>query len=139
MILKRLSIKQSIRILVCYVFAVLAMLAPTMVYAGDIQLTIKPKKCVSLYQGQACYQKFKISWYAMNQPLCLYIRGQENPEKCSDGLSKANHAYSFEGSSEVIVELRDSEKNIVASNKIEVVSVYKGKSRLRSTTGWRLF
>ncbi|HEY7774584.1 MAG TPA: DUF3019 domain-containing protein [Marinagarivorans sp.] len=102
------------------------------------QLVIKPQKCVSLHEGQICYQQVTFQWLsAKEQPLCLYLVGSSKPMTCATTSERISFTLDFKASNEQTFELRSSGGDIVSTATIEVVSVYKGKRR--ATTGWRLF
>lgn len=106
--------------------------------ADPIKLIIKPKKCVSLHEGQMCYQKVTFQWLPLKEePLCLYLTGSSKPMTCATTSERVTFTLNFKASEQQTFELRSDSGDIVSTASIDVVSVYKGQRR--ATTGWRLF
>ena len=111
------------------------------VYAetSDWRLKIEPKKCVSLRQGQVCYQDLKISWVAPRADnYCIHIYGENHSVKCWSQSSRGQIKLEFQGKSSQKFVLRKQHQNKdYASSTLEVKWVYKNQRNLR--TGWRMF
>lgn len=102
-------------------------------------LDIQPKKCVTLRQGQICYQDVDISWYAsINDNYCLYIEKEDKPVRCWQKSTKGHLSIEFQGeyTQKFLLRKEGDQKNL-ASTILEVKWVYKNQRNLR--TGWRMF
>lgn len=104
---------------------------------ADVIFSVKPLKCVALHKGQVCYQKLNFKWNSDNKNLCLYALESNALLHCNVQNTPVTFRYEFASDQNQAFELRDEEGNSVATVKIEVASVYKGKRR--ATTGWRIF
>ena len=106
--------------------------------ADTTPFTVKPKKCVTLHEGQMCYQHVTFQWFSDKEmPLCLYRNGTSKPMACAKESGLVSFTLDIRASREQQFELRNSSGSIISSKAFEVVSVYKGQRR--ATTGWRLF
>lgn len=104
---------------------------------ADVVFDVKPLKCVALHKGQVCYQKLNFKWHSENKKLCLYALENKEPLHCTAQNTPVAFRYNFASDQNQAFELRDEAGNSLATVKIEVASVYKGKRR--ATTGWRIF
>ena len=118
-----------------FIFTVLGW--PLSYAMADVVFSVKPLKCVALHKGQVCYQKLNFKWNSDNKDLCLYALESNAPLHCNVQNTPVTFRYEFANDHNQVFELRDKEGNSVATVKIEVASVYKGKRR--ATTGWRIF
>lgn len=102
-------------------------------------LSVKPKRCVALHQGQACFQKLSFS---LNTPgegsFCLYRSRSETPLICWEGNELTKYIYKFEDSQTEQFHIKDkATETILAKQEVRVAWVYKSKKQAPS--GWRLF
>jgi hypothetical protein len=107
--------------------------------ANEQYLTVNPKRCVALRQGQVCYQEIRFTWQALTEAnFCLYDEQSNNPLKCWTGKSKGSFAMDFQSPTSRNYILKNEDKNeMIASAKFIVAWVYGNKKRRR--TSWRLF
>lgn len=107
--------------------------------AENVQLTIKPTRCIALHEGQVCYQKININWKAdVADHYCLHEQDNKIPLICWDGVDNARWSYEFEGkTTQTFVLLRKADGKMVADVSIEVAWVYDARSRRESH--WRIF
>lgn len=112
----------------CHIFA-----------AENAQLNVRPTRCISLHEGQVCYQKVNITWKTeLADDYCLHLHDSKTPLMCWSNLASAKWSYEFEGSStQKIVLLRKQDAKLMAEVSIEVAWVYNASSRRESH--WRIF
>lgn len=116
-----------------------ALLIPAGTRAEPQQLQARPDKCVSLRQGQVCYQRVRLSWQtATAGDYCLYDASDKQPLKCWSNATSGNTLYSFASQTDREFHLtRDNNATPLAQARVTVSWVYKTKSRRRRS--WRLF
>lgn len=117
--------------------ALAALTCPWGYTMADEAFSVKPKKCVTLHKGQTCYQNLDFKWQADNKISCLYAVNTEVPLHCNRQSGSVVFRYEFASDKKQVFTLRDESGNNIATVKVEVASVYKGKRR--ATTGWRIF
>lgn len=103
------------------------------------KLTVKPNRCISLHQGQVCYQQVKLSWRTpVDGQYCLYVEQNEAALTCWQGAAQTEYHYTFEGSESTYFEIRPyGETRVLGRVKLQLASVYKTSTRSHSK--WRLF
>lgn len=107
--------------------------------ADQVRLTVTPDKCVTLRQGQTCYQTLQIEFEAMTTgDYCLKIVGQPSAIQCWSDVNSAQHRYALASDRAVDFEIVNGEQVTLAAVHVVVSWVYK-QSRHRSRSGWRLF
>jgi hypothetical protein len=106
---------------------------------GDNSLKIVPDRCISLHQGQICYQLTTLSWQMpITSDYCLFQEGVEEPLECWDTADNGTFKIDFQSSTPVIYQLQEvGSNNVLASSTVTVSWVYKSKKRQRRS--WRLF
>lgn len=118
--------------------SLLPLLASTHAWAASPLLEVSPSKCVTLKQGNNCYQDIEVQWQT-EQPgnYCLTLSTQEKPLQCWTNKNQGDFEFEFVGSNTAMLSLleQDSGKLVEQSN-IEVKWVYRNRSRNLS---WRLF
>ncbi|WP_374693669.1 DUF3019 domain-containing protein [Microbulbifer sp. TB1203] len=113
--------------------------APLLAEQNQVQLQVKPQRCVSLHQGQTCYQTLVFYWKTPTDgEYCLYYAHSQTPLTCWQGATQTQYEYEFESSESAEYEIRrNGQVEILGSTKVQVASVYK--SPKKSTSRWRLF
>jgi len=114
---------------------------PAILFADSLttQLSVKPDRCIALYQGQVCYQTVTFHWQTPEYgEYCLFIQNQANPLLCWMGDQRNTYAQEFKSKQSVVYEIRTKgSKEILFETKVKVAWVYK--SNRKSNSGWRLF
>lgn len=107
--------------------------------AQEAQLQVKPGRCISLHEGQVCYQKLIIQWQSLiADNYCLYQKSNPVALLCWDNVAQGSGAYEFSGSmSTDFILVRKRDEHILAEFKIDVVWVYDASSRRESH--WKIF
>lgn len=120
-------------------FIVTLTLAATILHAeSESQLVVKPNRCVTLHQGQTCYQKLTFSFSSESPQMhCLYRKSIASPITCWRGIL-SRYSYRFEGIDTEQFQVRDQEsQSIISTQEVRVAWVYKSKKK--GPSGWRLF
>lgn len=102
-------------------------------------LTAKPNRCISLHQGQVCYQSVVFNWQ-LAQPgnYCLYQQASKTPLQCWQATEHASYQYEFESNMSLSFYLRETTSQVmIGKTQVTVAWVYKTKRN--SSSGWRLF
>jgi len=106
---------------------------------ASIKLTVKPDRCITLYQGQACYQTLSFNWATPETgEYCLFNQEVSEPLFCWQGNQKQAQKYEFESEQSITYAIftRDK-KQKMAEVKVKVANVYKSKRK--NSRNWRLF
>lgn len=106
---------------------------------APIQLQVKPQRCISLHQGQVCYQKLTFSWRTpATGEFCLHDTQAGVVLTCWRGDEQTQHEYEFESreSADFAISYKGRDEALVKV-KVQVASVYKSPER--SNSRWRLF
>jgi len=117
----------------------LCLILPTgLARATDQQLSVSPGKCVTLKQGNRCYQDIDVRWQAPEAgDYCLKLATHEKPLQCWSNLKTANYEFEFVGRQTTMLGLIDAHSGkLLAQTDIEVKWVYRNRSRNLS---WRVF
>jgi hypothetical protein len=102
----------------------------------DNQLTLHPKKCVSLRQGQTCYVDIELQWSVkVNGNYCLYASNIEEPLQCWTQAQEGRFATEFSSDENTYFYLKHEQKTL-AEVELKMSWVYKRK---RSSVSWRVF
>ncbi len=106
--------------------------------AGTNGFEASPLKCVTLKQGNDCYQDIEVEWQSeLPGNYCLYLSSQEAPLKCWSNTEKASLKFEFIGSNSSKISLIETDTNkLLGQVMIEVKWVYRNRSRNLS---WRVF
>jgi hypothetical protein len=114
-------------------------LQPGLAKALDYQLIAKPAKCVSLNQGNICYQTISFHWQAPKESaMCLFQQEQEQPLKCWEQGGQGVYKHDFTSDRSLGYRLiLQSNGSVLAETAVEVKWVYKGRKNNRY--GWRVF
>ncbi|MBL4629744.1 MAG: DUF3019 domain-containing protein [Paraglaciecola sp.] len=106
---------------------------------GLPKLEIKPKKCVSLRQKQACYLKVTVSWKVKDaDKYCLHSTQQVKPIKCWPSTGQGTYSYDVTMEQDVTYTLSNkSTGKVIVSNKLPLAWVYKKEKFSHSS--WRIF
>ena len=122
--------------------------AANIVISPRVSLTVSPKKCVAMQQGQNCYLEVKINFQANNiGNYCLHLTGQTIALQCWQGSKQGKYEYAFESKTDLEFVITKqklnaqeskqklNEKLATAQVKMAWVHEKKGKPRM----SWRLF
>ena len=104
---------------------------------AENSLSLTPAKCVTLKQGNTCYQDLKVSWQADQLGYyCLFNSQNVEPEKCWKQANKGRVSFEFSGEKSVDYQLlKMPEKLPILQKHFSVKWVYKARPNNR----WRLF
>ena len=110
----------------------------TSVFADEVTLISHPAKCVSLKQGNTCYQTINLQWQAENKAdYCLFNEAQGEALKCWSGQKQGEYVFEFSSAETQHYVLRQQGSNEnLAQSSVEVKWVYKVR---RNQFGWRVF
>jgi hypothetical protein len=106
--------------------------------AADLTLISKPAKCVSLKQGNICYQDIVMHWQSSEAAdYCLYNQMEPEPIKCwqEQDHGEFGFEFSFAETQKYVMRLQGENKDL-ATSTIEVKWVYKVR---RNQFSWRVF
>lgn len=103
------------------------------------ELSISPKQCIALHQGQVCYQNVIIEWRADKMgDYCLFSKKLSTPINCWKKSAGGKLVFDFQSAHSVVYQLRQMNNNLdVATAEMTVAWVYGNKKRRRAS--WRLF
>lgn len=103
------------------------------------QLTVTPKPCVALRQGQKCYLEVTFNWlHPQASDYCLVNITTNKVIRCWQQQAKGEISLDFQSKLSNEFALRRIKSTIdLARTKIPVAWVYKSSKRAKST--WRLF
>lgn len=108
------------------------------VLAVEINLASQPAKCVSLKQGNICYQEVHMQWSSSETAdYCLYNQAQEKPLKCWQQMDSGEYEFdfAFPQTQQYVLRYKGRAKDL-ANAVIEVKWVYKAR---RNRFSWRVF
>jgi len=125
--------KLSTRLLLFYL-----MTHAELVIAEDRHFETSPQKCVTLKQGNDCYQDIEVDWQTEKPGnYCLILSSQELPLKCWSNIDRAMFEFEFVGNQNATLSLVESDSGkLLGQAEIEVKWVYRNRSRNLS---WRVF
>ena len=105
----------------------------------EYQLSLSPKRCISMHKGQQCFQKVTVTWVTPEQgEFCLSVNSQEAPLLCWQGRESETFRYTFNGNESLSFQVKEmASGDIVASSLFEVAWVYR--SNRSRNSAWRLF
>lgn len=106
---------------------------------SELAFSLKPIRCVTLHQGQACYQKLDFTWNTPGETrFCLFDATHSIEILCWNGNELSSHSMAFESDINIIYQIRADVKDVVLKEiTVEVAWVYK--SRRSNSSRWRLF
>lgn len=106
---------------------------------AHMQLQVKPQRCISLHQGQVCYQKLMFSWQTpATGEFCLVDTQSRVTLTCWRGEEKTQHEYEFAARESIEFAISyEGQRDALVKVKVQVASVYKSPER--SSSRWRLF
>ena len=106
--------------------------------AADLHFDVSPRKCVTLKQGNQCYQDIDVNWQAREKgDYCLIVSTQDTPLKCWIDQDAADFEFEFVGKQTALLSLVESKSGkLLQQTDIEVKWVYRNRSRNLS---WRVF
>ena len=112
---------------------------PTPQLPNEVQLKAEPNRCITLHQGQVCYQQVTFSWQTPNDgQFCLHSELSQTALTCWQGATQTGYNYTFEASESTYFEIRPKgEDQVLGRIKVQVAAVYKTSTRSHSR--WRLF
>ena len=126
-------------------FLLLCVLFQTKAYASEmnsnpkqVELNLKPAKCVSLHQGQVCYANIELNWRnAQNDNYCLFSSTQTAPLKCWQNAYNGSFEGEISSKANVIFTLaKRTDPSPLATAEMKIAWVYKKK---RASVSWRVF
>lgn len=106
---------------------------------SPFQLQVKPQRCISLHQGQVCYQKLTFNWLTpVTGEFCLSDTETRALLTCWRGEDRTSFEYEFASreSTKFAISFKGQPEALVTV-KVQVASVYKSPER--SNSRWRLF
>ncbi len=108
------------------------------VSAAEVTLNSHPAKCISLKQGNICYQKIHMQWQATEAAdYCLYNQIEAEPVKCWQGMDNGEYSFEFSfAKTQHYVMRQQGKSDDLAISTIEVKWVYKVR---RNQFSWRVF
>lgn len=120
---------------------ILAIFLPCITAADDqiSRLKILPDRCISLHQGQVCYQLATVSWQVpMVSNYCLFQDQDSVPLRCWQSANQGELKIDFQSAKPINYHLHEKgHKAAIASSTLDVSWVYQ--SPKRRTRSWRLF
>lgn len=118
--------------------ALFTLFAPS-AYCDDVTMQVKPKQCVSLQQGDACFAKVSIQWQAPLGSYCVRDKQEpDNPWHCWQDTNQGQLKTRVEIKKDLHLELYDKQSNhVLEESKIRITWVYKKSNR--PVTSWRMF
>ncbi|MFT5277102.1 MAG: hypothetical protein ACI97K_001240 [Glaciecola sp.] len=128
---------KSLNIFIAFVISILSINASASETEGVI--SISPKQCIALNQGNLCYLDIEITWSLQEQGnYCLFSSQQESSLQCWQGKRVGDFAREIVAKENVVFSLKpQNSKIILGSAKLEMAWVYKKNNRSHST--WRMF
>jgi len=109
-----------------------------LVQAADLHFDVSPRKCVTLKQGNKCYQDIEVNWQTKDKgDYCLALSSQETPLQCWTNQASAAYEFEFVGKQTAQLSLVEEQSGkLLQQTDIEVKWVYSNRSRNLS---WRVF
>ncbi len=106
--------------------------------AADLHFDVSPRKCVTLKQGNQCYQDIEVNWQIKDKGnYCLTLSSQEKPLQCWTNQASAKYEFEFIGKQTALLSLVEAQSGkLLQQTDIEVKWVYRNRSRNLS---WRVF
>jgi hypothetical protein len=88
-----------------------------------IQLEVRPKVCTLAAEDEYCRATVRAHWRStQNEALCLVIVGQPHVQRCWENHSEGRHTVELAFSTDLTVELRDSDlERVLAAQTISVI------------------
>ena len=129
----------------CLLFLLAALVQDTHAASEVASLDAVPNKCISLRQGQACYQRVQLTWQTgISQAVCLWREGDSVALRCWTDQSSAKLRHDFRATQTTAFLLvagqqadNPSAANTLARAEVKVAWIYN--SRKSKRTRWRLF
>jgi len=112
-------------------------------YAANNQapftLTITPKQCVSVEQGQDCYVDIELNWHAEQaNNYCVFSSVQKEPLQCWTNSREGTYSKEVVANSSIQFSLRQVKSTkVLASQQLDMAWVYKKSARRNAS--WRMF
>lgn len=107
------------------------------------ELAFKPDRCVTMNEGQICYQTLSVTWQSETiGNYCLFEEGVQQALICWQNAQKGNAKLEFAAEADRTYQLRleaitNQTAQLIAEQEVVVTWVYsKTKKRKNS---WRLF
>ena len=106
-----------------------------------IYLKVKPVRCISLHEGQQCYQDLQFTWNVPEgNEYCLYqLLEADNVAAivCWNNNETTAHELEFVSDKNIIYQIRQKDGDqVLAKVEVEVAWVYKSGPNFNR---WRLF
>ncbi|TMP29414.1 hypothetical protein CWB99_09475 [Pseudoalteromonas rubra] len=101
-------------------------------------LTLNPKQCVALHQGEHCYSELTIHWQASTQGhYCLTQSDRKKPLKCWEKSLSGTLTLELQFNQNVVFALQDIQQHTLASAQLTYAWVYNKSKNTR--VKWRMF
>lgn len=124
--------------------AITATAIKTNMETPSVKLTVSPKQCVAMQQGQRCYLQVNVDFQAnVVDDYCLYLSTEQVALQCWEKAKQGQLSYAFD--SKVDLEFRvkvlstaqSANEKSLATAKVNVAWVHEKKGKPRMS--WRLF
>ncbi|MBL4942329.1 MAG: DUF3019 domain-containing protein [Colwellia sp.] len=109
----------------------------------SVKLTVSPKQCIAMQQGQSCYLQVNVTFQAnILDDYCLYLSTQPTALQCWKKVKQAEYSYAFDSNIDVEFFIKTQAKmpkqaNLLAQAKVKIAWVHEKKGKPRMS--WRLF
>lgn len=106
---------------------------------GAALLLASPGKCVTMKQGQLCYQDISLKWQTVQTgDYCLFLEGSDQALHCwqQAGTGEFEHEFARRESSRYQLRRGDSDE-VIGEAVVTVKWVYQRRSN--HGFGWRVF
>ncbi|MFO6423590.1 DUF3019 domain-containing protein [Motilimonas sp. KMU-193] len=120
----------------------LVWLIPVLTFAQSLNeqldLHVKPEKCVALREGRDCLAELTFQWHAkVPGDYCLVEQDSFEVLRCWEQSTQGEYQFKFTGQQTTQYNLVEKgQRHILVSTQVEVSWVYKTKNKKRR---WRLF
>lgn len=126
---------------ILFAYSGVSQIAYSQINVEQLQLVVKPTKCITLRQGRPCFAQIEIRWQSViKDDFCLYHYKNEGVQQlihCWENSQGERFIFNFESSEKITFELINQQnKNIRLFTAVEVSWVHKGTPQKRR---WRLF
>lgn len=101
-------------------------------------LNAVPDTCVTLQQGNECFQPITVSWQApMSGDYCVHLSGEPKPLQCWQSATSGHYLFEFRSSRSRSMQLRRANQaDDLDTAAVDVKWVYRQR---RAGIRWRVF
>jgi|GEM_PF-2792291 len=106
----------------------------------SVKLSVSPKQCVAMQQGQRCYLQVNVDFTANTvDDYCLYLSTQQAALQCwkNSRQGQLNYAFDSKVDIEFAIKVPRPRKQPLAKAKVKMAWVHEKKGKPRMS--WRLF